>query len=172
MAVQVTLKSNSPRAVSVPSKVAKTIKSVGASKQALYQSINTSNTHLSYTNVQDIIEELANRFYQRSTTPTKGLNEGDLWYDTAENQLKLYNGVTWDRVATRYTNATDDYFLFSTLSSISTGNVAEFKNNTDTVFSIQYDGVPILKEQSTPPTAVDNGIYSDGGNLYYGKKDQ
>jgi hypothetical protein len=44
-------------------------------------------------NVQDALNFLANQFFVSTTAPTSGttdLAEGDLYYDTDDNQLKIY----------------------------------------------------------------------------------
>ncbi len=53
---------------------------------------------LAATNVQDAIEELAGNNFRQNTTPTGSqVSEGDTWYDTDDEQLKVYretsNGV-------------------------------------------------------------------------------
>jgi len=51
----------------------------------------TSDGVLSATNVQEAIEELRDQFYRSDTAPTgNNLDEGDLWYDTDDDQLKVY----------------------------------------------------------------------------------
>ena len=41
--------------------------------------------------VQEAINHLADQFFRQSTTPTgASLGEGDLWYDTDNDQLKVY----------------------------------------------------------------------------------
>ena len=48
-------------------------------------------TGLSATNVQAAIEELAGNDFRQDTTPTGSqVSEGDTWYDTDDNQLKVY----------------------------------------------------------------------------------
>ena len=45
------------------------------------------------TNVQDAIEQLADQFFRGTTAPSDGttnLSEGDLFYDTDDDQLKVY----------------------------------------------------------------------------------
>jgi methylmalonyl-CoA mutase cobalamin-binding subunit len=58
----------------------------------------SSISGLTATNVQAAIEELAGNDFRQSTTPTGSqVSEGDTWYDTDDNQLKVYretsNGV-------------------------------------------------------------------------------
>ena len=48
-------------------------------------------TGLSATNVQAAIEELAGNDFRQDTAPTGSqVSEGDKWYDTDDNQLKVY----------------------------------------------------------------------------------
>ena len=49
------------------------------------------------TTVGDALDHLANQFYTQTTAPTAGstgLAEGDLFYDTDDNQLKIYREVS------------------------------------------------------------------------------
>tara|TARA_Y100000758_G_C15757282_1_gene314447 strand:- start:50 stop:433 length:384 start_codon:yes stop_codon:yes gene_type:complete len=51
------------------------------------------------TNVQDAIHQLADQKFTGGTAPTGAdahLDEGDLWYDTANNLLKVYRNTTWE----------------------------------------------------------------------------
>jgi hypothetical protein len=48
-------------------------------------------------NVQDALNFLANQFFVSTTAPTSSttdLAEGDLYYDTDDNQLKIYREIT------------------------------------------------------------------------------
>ena len=41
------------------------------------------------------LEKLADQFFRGTTAPTgSNLEEGDLWYDTDDNQLKIYREVS------------------------------------------------------------------------------
>ena len=46
------------------------------------------------TNITNI-NTFANIYRIASSAPSSSLNEGDLWYDSANNLLKYYNGTTW-----------------------------------------------------------------------------
>ena len=47
------------------------------------------------TNIQTALEQLADQFYRGSTTPTgTNLGEGDLWYDTANEELRVYREIS------------------------------------------------------------------------------
>jgi hypothetical protein len=51
------------------------------------------------TNVQDAIHQLADQKFTGTSAPGAGdanLDEGDLWYDTANNLLKVYRNTTWE----------------------------------------------------------------------------
>ena len=53
------------------------------------------------TNVQDAIHQLADQKFTGTTAPTAAdahLDEGDLWYDTANNLLKVYRNTTWENL--------------------------------------------------------------------------
>ena len=43
------------------------------------------------TNIQEALEQLADQDFRGTTTPTgSNIEEGDTWYDTDDNQLKVY----------------------------------------------------------------------------------
>ena len=51
--------------------------------------------NITATNIQTAIEQLADQFYRGSTTPSgTNLGEGDLWYDTANEELKVYREIS------------------------------------------------------------------------------
>ena len=53
------------------------------------------------TNVQDAIHQLADQKFTGTSAPTGAdahLDEGDLWYDTANNLLKVYRNTTWENL--------------------------------------------------------------------------
>jgi hypothetical protein len=46
-------------------------------------------------NLQDALADLADQFFRQSSTPSgDNLGEGDLWYDTANEELKVYRQVS------------------------------------------------------------------------------
>ena len=56
---------------------------------------STAYANISATTVQDAIEQLADQFYRGSTTPSgDNLGEGDLWYDTANEELRVYREIS------------------------------------------------------------------------------
>ena len=124
---------------------------------------------LAQTTVQSALEELSYRHFQGNSTPNVGVTSGDLWSDTSSNRLKYYDGSAWSLISGAANNLSDDYFRFTSSATVSSGNLAEFRNNSNTSsFAIRHDGVVLLKDQSSAPTAVANGLYSDGADLYHG----
>ena len=61
--------------------------------------INTTHTTITQTNVQDSIEQLESQFSRGATDPTTEtephLDEGDLFYNTNTNQLKVFRDGTF-----------------------------------------------------------------------------
>ena len=45
--------------------------------------------------VQQALEDLADQFFRQSATPSgSNLGEGDMWYDTANDELRVYREVS------------------------------------------------------------------------------
>ena len=61
--------------------------------------INDTHTTITQTNVQDSIEQLESQFSRGATDPTTEtephLDEGDLFYNTNTNQLKVFRDGTF-----------------------------------------------------------------------------
>ena len=54
-----------------------------------------ATTTLPGGSVQDALADLAEQFYRQSATPSgSNLGEGDLWYDTANEELRVYREVS------------------------------------------------------------------------------
>ena len=57
--------------------------------------IYTETTTLPGGNVQEALADLAEQFFKQSATPSgSNLEEGDLWYDTANEELRVYREVS------------------------------------------------------------------------------
>ena len=55
----------------------------------------TATSTLPGGNVQEALADLAEQFFKQSATPSgSNLEEGDLWYDTAEEELRVYREVS------------------------------------------------------------------------------
>ena len=56
---------------------------------------STAYGSVSATNIQTAIEQLADQFYRSTGAPSgTNLGEGDLWYDTANEELKVYREIS------------------------------------------------------------------------------
>lgn len=57
----------------------------------------TPHGTISSINVQDALNELADDAWRSATAPSGGaVDEGDLWYDTTNNQMKVYRNTSWE----------------------------------------------------------------------------
>ena len=57
--------------------------------------IYTETTTLPGGNVQEALADLAEQFFKQSATPSgSNLEEGDLWYDTANEELRVYRQIS------------------------------------------------------------------------------
>ena len=54
------------------------------------------------------INNFADRYRQGTTNPTTSLDEGDLFFNTTDNQLKYYNGTSWASITAGIGSVADD----------------------------------------------------------------
>ena len=60
-----------------------------------------AGTDIDATNIQDALHQLADQRFTGASAPASSdanLEEGDLWYDTANNLLKVYRDTTWENL--------------------------------------------------------------------------
>jgi len=53
------------------------------------------------TNIQDALHQIADQKFVQTTAPAvsdSNLEEGDLWYNTADNKLMVYRNTTWEEI--------------------------------------------------------------------------
>ena len=54
-----------------------------------------SSTNVTATNVRDAIDEVATQLAVGASAPTADVTEGDLWYDTDDDQLFVRRDSSW-----------------------------------------------------------------------------
>ena len=60
----------------------------------------TPSGRMAATTVQGALDEIAGDFFVQDGTPSGSqLNEGDLWYDTDDDEIKVYRESTWQTLA-------------------------------------------------------------------------
>ena len=82
--------------------ISPTVTTVNAYNLALPEGVTPASaiTSVAYgsvtaTNVQDALEQLADQFYRGTGEPSgTNLGEGDLWYDTANEELRVYREIS------------------------------------------------------------------------------
>ena len=53
------------------------------------------------TNIQDALHQIADQQFVQAAAPATedtNLQEGDLWYNTADNKLMVYRNTTWEDI--------------------------------------------------------------------------
>ncbi len=76
--------------------------------------MNTLGTATNVTNMATVASNIAgvNSFAERyrvaSSDPTSSLDEGDLAFNTTDNNLKFYNGTSWTAISPGIANVVDD----------------------------------------------------------------
>ena len=75
---------------------------------------NVNNVGGSITNVNTVatnlsgVNSFAERYRVASSDPTTSLDEGDLAFNTSDNNLKFYNGTAWTSIAPGIANVVED----------------------------------------------------------------
>nr|BAR28498.1 putative tail fiber [uncultured Mediterranean phage uvMED] len=76
--------------------------------------MNTLGTATNVTNMATVatnivgVNSFAERYRVASSDPTSSLDEGDLAYNTTDNNLKFYNGTAWTSISPGIANVVDD----------------------------------------------------------------
>jgi len=66
-----------------------------------------ANVNITATNITDV-NTFAVRYRIGSSDPTSSLDEGDLAFNTTDNNLKFYNGTSWVSISPGIANVVDD----------------------------------------------------------------
>ena len=103
--------------------------------------VNTTATNISNINtvaasISDV-NTFANRYRIASSAPTTSLDEGDLYFDTTQNELRIYNGAAWQGGVT----ATGNLVLKS--GSQMTGNLTFSGSQTVDGRDVSVDGAKL-----------------------------
>ncbi|UWJ03749.1 putative tail fiber [Pelagibacter phage Skadi-7 EXVC107P] len=76
--------------------------------------MNTLGTSTNVTNMATVatnitgVNSFAERYRVASSDPTSSLDEGDLAFNTTDNNLKFYNGTAWTSISPGIANVVDD----------------------------------------------------------------
>jgi hypothetical protein len=76
--------------------------------------MNTLGTATNVTNMATVatniigVNSFAERYRVESSDPTTNLDEGDLAFNTTDNNLKFYNGTSWTAISPGIANVVDD----------------------------------------------------------------
>ena len=102
-----------------------------SSVNALAPAVTNINTLASSSNLSGI-NSFAERYRIGSSNPTGSLDAGDLFFNTTDNELKVYNGSAWV-AATSAVNGT------SVRQTYTVGSASGSYDGSTTVFPITYD---------------------------------
>tara|TARA_R100000808_G_C2155087_1_gene166813 strand:- start:2255 stop:2665 length:411 start_codon:yes stop_codon:yes gene_type:complete len=93
---------------------------------------------------------------------------GNLWYDSNNSVLKVYDGSNWDSLMGQdYDN--DNRFEWKSDGAVGSGNIIEFKDSSNnSLFGVTHDRALLVNVLGSAPTAVKGGLYSDGDDLFFG----
>ena len=96
--------------------VALLVTSTGSSNTYNYHKILAAETDVK--SLSDDINDFNARYRVAGSAPSSALDDGDLWFDTAANKMKVYNatGSSWDDVA-----SVGQFFINTISSSSGTG---------------------------------------------------
>jgi len=110
--------------------------------------MNTLATGSNVTNMATVaanitgVNSFAERYRVESSDPSTSLDEGDLAFNTTDNNLKFYNGTAWTAIAPGISNVVDDStpqlggnldVNSNSIVSVSNGDIAITPNGTGSV---------------------------------------
>ena len=94
--------------------VAANITSVNSVATQISPTNNISTVAAASTNIATVsnnitgVNSFAERYRVESSDPTTSLDEGDLAFNTTDNNLKFYNGTSWTAISPGISNVVDD----------------------------------------------------------------
>ena len=98
-----------------------------------YHKILTSETDVKQ--LSDDINDFNSRYRIAGSAPSSNNDEGDLYFDTAANKMKVYNGSAWDDVA-----SVGSFFVNTLSSSSGTGGGSATFNGSAYRFTLSNAG--------------------------------
>jgi len=107
------------------------VSSTGSSNTYTYHKLLGKESDIK--SLSDDINDFNNRYRIASSAPSSSLDDGDLWFDTTNNKMKVYNasGTSWDDVA-----APGNFFINTLSSSSGSGGGSATFNGTATRFTL------------------------------------
>jgi len=121
---------------------------IAAGKGMLVETTSTLNTYTYHRLVvdeagvataQSLVSDFNQRYRVASSAPNSSLDDGDLYFDTTNNKMKVYNSTTssWDDVATP-----GNFFINTIASSSGTGGGSSTFNGS--AYRFQLSNAPAL----------------------------
>jgi len=86
-------------------------------------------------NLSNDINDFGNRYRVASSAPSSSLDDGDLWWDTATDKLKVYDGSSWEEVA-----SSGDFYINTIASYSGTGGNSSTFNGSAYRFVLSNPG--------------------------------
>ena len=109
----------------------------------------------------------ANKIASTYTSLIFRKGDNKLYYDNGSSDVEVLNltglGTDTDLDGRFEFNSAETF-----VGALTDGVLAQFQNNGVTKFSIDYNGVVNLTEQSSVPTSVEGGLYYKDNELYLG----
>ena len=97
---------------------------------------NLANAHAAVTNVNNnltSVNNFADVYRISASAPTTSLNDGDMWFDTNADKLKIWNGSSWD-LAGSSVNGTAQRYKY-----VATANQTTFTGTDANGNTLTYD---------------------------------
>jgi len=90
------------------------VSSAAAATEASQVTFTNSGTGLTSTDTQAALQELDHRFFSQAAAPTGGtVAEGDLWYDSDDDQMYVRRGSEWKEIVLEGTTGGIDGGVYS-----------------------------------------------------------